>query len=801
MLQQYSMDNKMIKQVCHRLVLIYLLLLSLQSAMAAEEYSFAIKGGVSLGSYEAGLNWVLIEELRHQMNQDQSRLNTFTGASAGSINAIMSAARYCQSAQTDSHVQDNLFRKAWDIGLNSLTALPGEDKKRVDYREIADNLGVYLTQPQRRQPAKDKGGVFSRRGLLPSIQLIYNEIHHNGVAYREGCSVNIGIAVTKLIPEKSTVSGIDLRTQRFIFPLQLFVENGEVKFRNLSPQDKRFTSLDQFIYLPEVNGLVETHQVLKVTLASSAFPVAFAPVNLSYCIAARNVRAYVRKECPENYESRQDLFIDGGSLDNAPIGVALGITQHFADIRQAIFGYINPGRLREREAAVSFFETQTPRDILSSEYIAGISDYMRLGLHLLDYGMSAELHNTIREFNQKRRETNSPFPLLYSTSRFYPVVGDYLAHFAAFFDKAFRRFDFNVGVYDGVINIARYLCAREQGIHMLDMSLPVNIRCVGYKAGEIYSRLSIAEGDGVDIFAALALREFRTRLYEEGWQWLQHDAVLKQHRNSANMVVFAALDESGCVFDNPCQNTIDVPTFDIFLGKLKPRRLFEEHTQTMIRNPHLWVYPIMLTALDRMRDVETQKKDQLKAHGLNDQADVQAMYVKMVELSTFAGRTIAMNRENGVWPTSTADKMGDIERILVPDEIGGDIRSGGAYFSYHWDYQLGHSPWVIEPSLTPYHGINQDIYPSPNLSLGASLRYHFQNPVVSSLGLGPVIYRDWNDVNGVDHYTSGIEIEMGLVGDKLRITAGRRDLGDSRGNQYYLLLGICDIKGIYNWLF
>ncbi|HEY9053172.1 MAG TPA: patatin-like phospholipase family protein [Gammaproteobacteria bacterium] len=789
----------MIKQFSHILILL-LLSLAIKSVFAGEEYSFAIKGGVSLGSYEAGLNWVLIEELRYQVIQNNARLNTFTGSSAGSINTIMSAVRYCQS-DSGSNVKDNLFRKAWNIGLKNMATLPGDHHAKIDYREITDNLEVYLKQPQRRQKARDKGGVFSRRGLLPSIQLIYNEIHNNKNTYREGCSVNIGIAVTKLFPEKSTVDGIDLRTQRFVFPLQMFVQNGEVKFRNLSPEDKRFTSLDQFIYLPEVNGLVQTHEVLKLALASSAFPIAFAPVNLSYCIAPRKNSAYNRNECPVNYESRQDLFVDGGSLDNAPIGVALGITDHFADVRQAVFGYINPGRLRERESAASVFDVSAPKGISSSEYIAGISDYMRLGFHLLDYGMSAELHNTVREFNQKRRETNTSYPLLYSTTRFYPVVGDYLAHFAAFFDGAFRSFDFNVGVYDGVLNVARYLCARDKGVQQLNMTLPENITCVGNRAGEIYSRLSIHDGDGVDIFAALALREFRTRLYEEGWQWLNANEILNQHKNSANLVVFSALDHSGCVYDHVCQNKIEVPDFDIFLGRLKPRKHFEEHTQAMIRNPRLWVYPIMLTTLDRMRDVEHQKKNQLKARGLNEQADIQELYVKLVEVSTFAGRTIAMKQENNVWPSSTAGELGNIERILVPDEIGGDIRSGGFYFSYNWDYQLGKSPWVVEPSFTPYHGINSDLYPSPNMSVGVSMRYHLQGPMLSSIGIGPVLYRDWNREPGFDTYTTGFEVELGLIGDKLRITSGQRYLDGNDDIQYYLLLGITDIKGIYKWLF
>src|SRR6185369_17565389 len=56
-------------------------------------FSLTISGGISLGSYEAGVNWALIEYMRkiREEGKESPDLKVITGASAGSINAILTA--------------------------------------------------------------------------------------------------------------------------------------------------------------------------------------------------------------------------------------------------------------------------------------------------------------------------------------------------------------------------------------------------------------------------------------------------------------------------------------------------------------------------------------------------------------------------------------------------------------------------------------------------------------------------------------------------------------------------------------
>ena len=66
-----------------------------------DQFALTISGGVSLGSYEAGLNWAVVRFLRlreREFNDPRALLPSrrpnlvaVTGASAGSINALLAA--------------------------------------------------------------------------------------------------------------------------------------------------------------------------------------------------------------------------------------------------------------------------------------------------------------------------------------------------------------------------------------------------------------------------------------------------------------------------------------------------------------------------------------------------------------------------------------------------------------------------------------------------------------------------------------------------------------------------------------
>src|SRR6266849_3979604 len=83
---------------------------------AVDPFALTITGGVSLGAYEAGLNWALVSFIKRasalgsERDLPRPRLVALAGASAGSINALLAAAVWCQrlNEPQDSTVDHNL---------------------------------------------------------------------------------------------------------------------------------------------------------------------------------------------------------------------------------------------------------------------------------------------------------------------------------------------------------------------------------------------------------------------------------------------------------------------------------------------------------------------------------------------------------------------------------------------------------------------------------------------------------------------------------------------------------------------
>src|SRR5215470_20387326 len=161
----------------------------LASAPAAAEqerlvdgYALTLSGGVSLGSYEAGLNWTLVRVFRAEMSEmllrRQPRLVGVTGASAGSINALLVAALYCETTESAARatIDDNLLRSAWlHVGLDSL--LP-EDPR--DYRP--------------------DDAVLASAALEPVVADVRKALFEGGLAFQPGCQLPVGFTVTRVQP-------------------------------------------------------------------------------------------------------------------------------------------------------------------------------------------------------------------------------------------------------------------------------------------------------------------------------------------------------------------------------------------------------------------------------------------------------------------------------------------------------------------------------------------------------------------------------------------------------------------------
>jgi hypothetical protein len=339
-----------------------LLLASAAAAGAADRddpprlLSFAIRGGASLGAYEAGLNWGGIEILSGRSQRDTAPVGhlrtfepaSFAGTSAGSINALMSGLVWCARPESEggfpNRVDDNLFRNVWvSIDVNEL--LP----------------------PRADSPLyRDDDALLARKTLLDAAEMLHR--HWRMPAFRPGCRAPIGASVTRVVPDVLRVEDVDVQNQRFYIPFELRVaKDGRAGFF-FDPADYPTLVDPAMIPLPravdEPAASIADERVIDALLASAAVPLGFGRKRLNYCRlkpgvivgdapAAAAPAAPAVKEpllCPVGYELTEAEFADGGLFDNLPIGLARLLAE--ANQRAAanplpvLYVYLDPDRTR-----------------------------------------------------------------------------------------------------------------------------------------------------------------------------------------------------------------------------------------------------------------------------------------------------------------------------------------------------------------------------------------------------------------------------------------------------------------------
>ena len=357
-------------------------------------FSMVISGGVSLGAYEAGYNWAVIKMLTKVKNNSklvEPNLKAVAGASAGSINALLSAMYWCQKETVPLHnsIDDNLFYETWvNLGIEDLV-IRGKDPK-------------------------NKNSLFTRRGLEKKGEKIIE--HLKKPIFQSGCEVPLGVAVTKVKPIVEKVHGIKIKNQNFSVPLAFKVRNGTgiVANKTLPP------SGDFYISIPNIEN--DRQKLVNLLFASGAFPGAFQQVKLDY----------VYKDVKHS-----NYFIDGGLYDNVPLDLAIAL-----DENASTFFFMDPSNMRKEKEVDDIDEKEEmPLGFIGTNLLPVFSSF--------DIMQSMKLYEAINQ--NFRGDSNKSLVL---SSRFHPLTGKYLGHFGAFLDENFRSYDYYVGVYDAIYHIA-----------------------------------------------------------------------------------------------------------------------------------------------------------------------------------------------------------------------------------------------------------------------------------------------------------------------------------------------------------
>lgn len=380
-------------------------------------FALTVSGGVSLGAYEAGFLYYYIEMFKQY--PAIALMKAAGGASAGSLNALLSIMAYCTEEMPPP--QDSLFWRVWvPLGFGAL---------------FQANRSSAL-------------GLFERDRLELAAQEI-EAVWRQGLSNR--CDMVWGVAVTRLFPRNISLADSRLELPRLEEKFTLRIRG---RGPGVPPSVSNYVGvqrgLDQTMLVADGNNEVAFDDMRDLTLASCSFPVAFSPMGLRYCIThATGDRAPV---CRQSNASK-GFFIDGGVLDNSPLRlmartvagglrVSGGKDYVWADTPH---GDDDPAaQERARFLFVSPDAADYPiYDALGRETEPGSTlDLLKqIAATFVGTARTKELYTLLEERPELRDRIMLP-------RRHFPTASGLLSAFFGFFEQDFRIFDFYLGMYD-----------------------------------------------------------------------------------------------------------------------------------------------------------------------------------------------------------------------------------------------------------------------------------------------------------------------------------------------------------------
>lgn len=388
---------------------------------ASEPVLVTVSGGVSLGAYEAGALYVLGEIFKR--GTPRRRVVLATGASAGSINAFTTALSSCLPPNPDPTTDPG-----WQVWMN------------VGFEDLFIPREVTATH------------VFSDRALKQAAMRLA-PYWEGGVPI--GCDVVVGATTTRVEPKPLAAAGLGLRreTERFVFRL---------RGRGMGQAPDVENYVDPAAPLPEPrlpfvagDGDANYAHLKALFLASAAFPVAFPPQTLAYCLARPGERA--GPGCvPADAETAR--FLDGGVFDNSPLRLAYRVAARGLDVdptgkarwRDLSAAAAPDGHRGELPAGVRLVYVNPSRTLLPpapSTETASATEASLLGMLGKKLGDFIETARS-RELFALFEEHPEVAELVKATSRRFPTASGHLGAFLGFFERDFRVFDFYLGMYD-----------------------------------------------------------------------------------------------------------------------------------------------------------------------------------------------------------------------------------------------------------------------------------------------------------------------------------------------------------------
>jgi predicted acylesterase/phospholipase RssA len=271
--------------------------------------AITIAGAVSLGSYEAGVLYEVLEALRRRntaakTEDEKIYIDVITGASAGGMTAAMAAQRLLYDAADLSDPQNNVFYQAWvaRISLASLVRMKWKENiwQSLFSSDLIASLGKqFLIDPLRQ---RTQSGA-TKTDVHPAIE-IERDANGNPKRDPDGNVIPkplwLGLALTNL-------DGLN-----YGYPI---LEDRADKFQYTRCVDQ----MTRNVAVSPAAALKLWGPLLDAAMASGAFPFAFRAQDI------QRQRGEYPDATLENWPAhtaKTFTYTDGGVLQNQPIGLA-----------------------------------------------------------------------------------------------------------------------------------------------------------------------------------------------------------------------------------------------------------------------------------------------------------------------------------------------------------------------------------------------------------------------------------------------------------------------------------------------
>ena len=805
--------------------------------------AIAISGGVSLGSWEAGLNWGLV---RYMRARGDHRLVSVSGASAGNVNSVLTAMSWCEAAGPDGQLPgrptDNVFYKTWvHVGLESLLptgdAHDAHDVECLPIDGVDRNVSVRAALAGLDHPDDYLREVSS---VLRPDELVCRGVELASLLreprYRD-CEVPLAFTVTRARPGTLSLSmGIDVETQRYSVLLSASAKaGGPLEIRPYAPPDYPRedweTSPAVGLSLHPVtlaDGRVPELAFLDYMRASAAFPIAFPPVLIEHCAERCGYEqtgdgaSRFGGRCGAGKRVCREPFVDGGVFDNVPLGLAVTQAERLGAMRWQMRGdgtylpqrgapptylYLDPTQVRGRP--------EMPRAEPESFGCRASPDAACVGLgHLTAFGLN--FVETARQYELQWVGRTLDFGgggrSLVVSSRHPRIAGRYWGSYGAFIDAPLRRYDYCAGLYDAMVLAARELCVERDD----------RDKCVVDELPGIAADLGLydpLEAVTLDVVQRLASHEQKLPVSWKDGRTVAPSACARQAGATCCPPCTDA-EDAGCAAKRQMcivHQALEGPgggDLEALRERLETLGYEAEgrEAQAMMGDLAHWQAALAGKVTRRLAAVE--------------RADRNPGGERVFEGLEFWLRTHFDVRGPWSWdldpstvPDDDDEPGGMFAHWLLPYSVSGSLRSTGILVDL-WEptWRLGTSAasmaFVFSPWLRQGAGENHGSF-----ALVTGLD-RVAWPLLGQLRLGPAAFWRYEDERAPgnntcllnDRFCFGLRAQLGLLWNKLRLTGGLTRFGvgcdashlfdepDAGCADVFLTLGVADVNGMLYWL-